>query len=401
MPLDLERLRRETPGVQDHIHLNHAGASLLSTPVLSAMKRYLDDEARIGGYRQAARTAEHREQIRADIGRLIHAPPESIAFTTSATDSWNTIFLTLAERLGPGARIIVDSALYGSHAITLLRTCERTGARLERVGDDPAGRLDLGALERALALPGVALACLTHMPTSSGLVNPMEDAAQRCSAAGVPLVVDACQSVGQWPVFVDRMPCVALTATGRKYLRGPRGTGFLYVDPAALPGLVPPTPDLRGAVWTGDGSYELVADARRFERWEQDLAAVHGLGVAVEQALDVGILAIRHRIEGLASRLRHQLAELPGVRVLDRGPELSGICTFTVRDRAPETVKAALAAAGVVVSVSHHTSGRWDLGPKGVDAVVRASVHVLNTEDELDRAVAALAPLIGRPGAAP
>jgi selenocysteine lyase/cysteine desulfurase len=399
--LDLERLRRETPGVQDHIHLNHAGASLLSTPVLSAMKRYLDDEARIGGYRQAVRTAEHREQIRADIARLIHAPPEGIAFTTSATDSWNTIFLTLAERLGPGARIIVDSALYGSHAITLLRTCERTGARLERVGDDPAGRLDLGALERALALPGVALACLTHMPTSSGLVNPMEDAAQRCSAAGVPLVVDACQSVGQWPVFVDRMPCVALTATGRKYLRGPRGTGFLYVDPAALPGLVPPTPDLRGAVWTGDGSYELVADARRFERWEQDLAAVHGLGVAVEQALDIGILAIRHRIEGLASRLRHQLAELPGVRVLDRGPELSGICTFTLRDRAPEAVKAALAAAGVVVSVSHHTSGRWDLGPKGVDAVVRASVHVLNTEDELDRAVAALAALIGRQGAAP
>lgn len=401
MPLDLDRLRRQTPGVQDHVHLNHAGASLLSTPVLAAMKRYLDEEARHGGYRQAARTAEHREQIRADIGRLIHAPPESIAFTTSATDGWNTILLTLAERLGPGARVVVDNALYGSHAITLLRTCERTGARLERVGDDAEGRLDLGALEAALALPGVAFACLTHMPTSSGLVNPLEAAAQRCAAAGVPLVVDACQSVGQWPVFVDRMPCVALAATGRKYLRGPRGTGFLYVDPAATPGLVPPAPDLRGATWTADGAYQLVPDARRFERWEQDLAAVHGLGVAVEQALDIGVLAIRHRIEGLAAGLRRRLAALPGVTVHDRGPELSGICTFTVEGRAPEAIRAGLAAAGVVVSVSHHTSGRWDLGPKGVDAVVRASVHVLNTDDELDRAVAALAALIAPTGVAP
>ncbi len=391
MPLDLDRLRRDCPGATDHIHLNHAGASLLSGAVLQAMTGYLADEARRGGYRQARHAAPRVAEIRSAIARLIRAHPDEIAFTTSATDGWNTVVTAFFAKLGPGSRVVVDRALYGSHAISLLRLCAWTGAQLVPVDSDAAGALDLDALDRALALPGVGLACLTHMPTSSGLVNPIEAAGARCRQAGVPLVVDACQSVGQWPVFVDRIGCDALTATGRKYLRGPRGTGFLYVRRDAIAGLEPATPDLRGASWTGDTAYTLAPDARRFERWELDLAAVHGLGVAVETALDCGILAIRHRVGELAAGLRARLARVPGVVVRDRGPVLSGITTFTVEGWEAEAVAAGLEAAGVAVSVSRPTSARWDLAPRGLPAVVRASVHAINTEDELDRAVAALA----------
>ncbi len=390
MPIDVAQLRRDTPGVRDHIHLNSAGAALVSRQVLAAQIGHLELEARVGGYQAARDVAPQVQQVRVSLGRLLGASADEIALLTSATDAWNTIFLALVDTLPRGARILADRALYGSHAITLLHTCQRLGCTLEVVDDNPNGELCLDDLDRRLQRPAAALACLTHMPTSSGLVNPIEAAGERCARAGVPLLLDACQSVGQWPVDVRRLRCVALAGTGRKYLRAPRGTGFLFVRRHAIEGLLPLAPDLQGATWTSDTTFTLQGDARRFERWEQSIAGFLGLGVATDHALEMGILAIRHRISELSAGLRDRLRDIPGITVHDRGPSLSGICTFTCQDTPATTTAATLQAHGIRVSVSQVTSGRLDLQAKGVDAVVRASVHAYNTSEELDQLCAIL-----------
>ncbi len=388
MPLDVDHLRRTTPGVEDHIHLNSAGAALPTQTTIDVQVAHLKLEARIGGYRAAHQEAERLDGVRSSVARLIGAGPHEVAMHRSATDAWNTALLAIASTLSRGDRVLVDRALYGSHAITLLRLSELWGLRVVLVGNDHLGQLDLGALTHHL--DGAALACLTHVPTSSGLVNPLRAAGALCADAEVPLLVDACQSIGQLPVHVDTLQCAALASTGRKYLRGPRGTGFLYVRQACFDRFPPIAPDLRAAVWLAPNQIKLHDDARRYESWERGFAAELGLGVAVDDVLRIGMDAIATRIASLASQLRAGLSDVPGVTVHDRGEQLCGICTFSVDGQPPQEVANALQRADITVSVSRASSAHHDLGARGIDAVVRASVHAYNTEDELQKTIVAV-----------
>jgi cysteine desulfurase/selenocysteine lyase len=166
-------------------------------------------------------------------------------------------------------------------------------------------------------------------------------------------------------------------------MRGPRGTGFLYVSNAILEQLDPPFIDLHAATWTDARSYEIRPDARRFENWESFVAGRVGLRAAVRYALEVGLEPIRARVVMLADRLRQLLADLPGVRVQDLGRVRSGIVTFTKEDELPRAVQARLHAAGINVSVSSRSSAQLDFGRRGLSQVVRASVHYFNTEEEI------------------
>ena len=393
MALDVPRLRDATPGVLDHIHLNNAGAALVPRVVLDTQRAHLELEARIGGYQASQATRGAQAAVRASIAALVGAHADEVALHQSATDAWNTAVLAALSTHPPGARVVVDRAVYGSHALLLLQAARRREVSVELVGDDSRGQLDVDALRRTLAERPTALVCLTHIPTSSGLVNPVEAAGEVCAAAGVPLVVDACQSVGQRLVDMASIRCSALSATGRKFLRGPRGTGFLVLRRDDFERFPPVAPDLRAAVWTAPDAFELQPDARRYESWERNIAADLGLGAAVDLALSLGVPALQHRIVGLAASLRARLADVPGVEVHDRGAELCGICTFTVRGHPPTEVAAALQRRGVTVSVTHATSARHDLGHRGLEAVVRASVHAYNTEAELEQATRCVAAL--------
>jgi cysteine desulfurase / selenocysteine lyase len=233
--------------------------------------------------------------------------------------------------------------------------------------------------------------CLTHVPTQSGLVNPAAEVGRLCRDAGVLFVLDACQSAGQLPLDVRALGCHVLTATGRKFLRGPRGTGFLYVQRELALQLEPSMLDLFAATWVGPERYEVRADTRRFEMWESDVAGRIGLGVAVDHALGWGIDAIAARNASLAAGLRARLSEIPGVTVRDRGQQLCAITTFTVEGMRAEDVADRLRVEDINVNPSTATSAQLDLPHRGLDAVVRASVHYVTTEEELDRFTRCLA----------
>jgi cysteine desulfurase/selenocysteine lyase len=377
--IDVDQARQRTPGCAgDMIHFNNAGASLPSAAVLDAVIAHLQREAQIGGYRALDEAAPRIQALYAAVARLLNAEPDEIALMDSATRAWNTAFLALA--FAPGDRIITARAEYASNVLTLLHAARRQGVAIDLVPDDGAGQVDVAALERLIG-PRTKLIALTHAPTDSGLVNPVAAVGRLARAAGVPFLLDACQSVGQMPVDVAAIGCDMLSATGRKFLRAPRGTGFLYVRRAWLERLDPPTLDVAAASWTSRDHYEIRPDARRFETWENATANRLGLGVAVEEALALGLDAIAARVTALASLLRTRLSAVPGVQVHDRGPVLSGIATFSVAGEAGADVQRRLQANEINVSASAPGYARFD----GVGPRVRSSVHYFNTESEIDR----------------
>jgi cysteine desulfurase / selenocysteine lyase len=386
--VDVALARRDTPGVAHGAHFNSAGAALPPRQVTDAVIAHLERESRLGGYEAAEAARDRLTGTYRSLARLVGCAPDEIALAESATRAWDMAFYGV--RLGPGDRVLTSRAEYASNALALLQHTRRTGARLEVVEDDAFGQLCVADLAGRLDAGGVRLVAITHVPTQGGLVNPVERVGALTRAAGVPLLVDACQSVGQLPVDVDTLGADLLSATGRKFLRGPRGTGFLYVRRALLDRLDPPFLDLHAATWTAPDRYELRPDARRFESWERNVAGILGLGVAADYALGWGLDAIEQRIIALAGTLRARLEELPGVRVHDRGERRCGIVTFSVEGIPAPRVKDALTAAGVHTHVSRATSAQYDLPGRGLSEIVRASVHYYNTEAELDRLLHAL-----------
>jgi cysteine desulfurase / selenocysteine lyase len=379
---DLSRARRDTPGCDEVLHFNNAGASLMPRPVLDATVSHLRLEARIGGYEAAGRSRESIERVYDASAALIGCNRGEIAVVENATRAWDMAFYSIP--LGPGDRILTAMAEYASNYIAFLQVARKTGAKVEPVPNDERGQLSVEAL-REMVDERVKLIAITHVPTNGGLVNPAAAVGEVAREAGVLYLLDACQSIGQVPVDVETIGCDMLSATGRKYLRGPRGTGFLYVRRGVLEDLEPPFLDLHAAEWTGAESFEIRPDARRFENWETNYAGKVGLGVAVDYALGWGLDAIWERVRALAESLRSQLDDLPGVEVRDLGAERCGIVTFSVEGHAAEDVSRRLSAEGINTSVAPQSSTLLDTQDRNLGPLVRASVHYYNTEEEASR----------------
>jgi selenocysteine lyase/cysteine desulfurase len=286
----------------------------------------------------------------------------------------------------PGDRILTCGAEYASNYIALLQVAQRTGAEVVVVGDDEFGQVSLSALAAELER-GARLVSLVHVPSQGGLIQPAAGVGQLCRAAGVPLLLDACQSVGQLQTDVNELQCDILSATGRKFLRGPRGTGFLYVRRDLIERLEPPFLDLHAAQWDDRERFSIRNDARRFENWETSYATKLGLAAAVDYALGWGLEEIAERDQALARVLREELSAIAGVEVTDCGEAKCAIVTFTVAGEPASEVAKRLGAEGINVSVTPASYSRLDLGARGIDAVVRVSVHYYNTETELERLV--------------
>lgn len=399
MSIDVASVRADTPGCENVLHFNNAGASLPPEIVLERVKAHLDLEAEMGGYEAADRTADEYERVYAAIARMLGCAAEEIALVESATRAWDAAFYALAENFQRGDKILTAANEYVSNYIAFLQVARKRGAEIIAVPGEPGGDISLPALEAAIEQHGkrVKLIALTHVPTNGGLVQPAAGVGRIARAHQIPFLLDACQSVGQMPLDVEVLGCDMLSGTGRKYLRGPRGTGFLYVRQSLLEQLEPTPLDMRSAVWTARDQYEVRKDARRFETWESSMACRLGLGVAVEYAMAVGLDKIAARVAMLAETLREQLARISGVTVRDMPGNGSqprcGIVTFTHERHAAQTVFECMRDQGINVRVTAVGFTRLDMEQRGLTEMVRASVHYYNTEEEIARCSQAIAAL--------
>ncbi len=384
MDFDIARARADTPGTENVLHFNNAGAALPPTAVLDSVVGHLQLEAAIGGYEANDRALAAREHTYDAIAALLNAQRDEIAIVENATVAWLMAFHALIRDCRPGDKILTVEAEYAANYISYLQVAREKGLEVHVVPSDEAGSVDLAAMEQMID-ERVKLISVTHVPTNGGLVNPAAAIGKIARRAGVRYLLDACQSAGQIPLDVDAIGCDALSVTGRKYLRGPRGTGFLYVRHDLIADLTPPMIDLAAARWVAADRYELLPTARRFENWEFNVAGMIGLGVAIDYALSWGVDAIHERVTALAEMLRQRLSAVPGVTVTDIGHEKCGIVTFMKAGVAPLDIKAALAAQGINVSVSDVHSTRIDMERRGLEKIVRASVHYYNTDAEIDR----------------
>ena len=391
--MNVQRFRNDTPGTQNVIHFNNTGASLMPQVVSKSIMTYLHEESSYGGYETAHRNRESIQQTYTVIGEFINAHPDEIALLENATSAWNMAFFSID--FSNGDRILTSKAEYASNYLSYLRLKKQVDIAIEVIPNDDHGQTSVSALEKMMD-SNVKLISITHIPTNSGLVNPVEEIGNIAKKSDCYYLVDACQSVGQYPVDVDKIGCDMLSTTGRKYLRGPRGTGFLFVKRDKIKRLLPPFIDLHAAEWTSEDKYEVRDDARRFENWEMNYAGIMGLKKAVEYANDIGIQRIWKYVTKLAEKLRWEMAKLPGITIHDIGQIKGGIVTFTVDSVPAQEVKAYLSKKGINVSTSSRSSTLLDMKQRDLPTLVRASLHYYNTEAEIHQFIDALKGILNK-----
>ncbi len=390
--MNIDKLRADTPGVAHCVHLNNAGSGLMPQPVMDAVKDHIDLEARIGGYEAKEKENERIEAAYASVARLIGADKSEIAFVENATVAWQHAFFS--QDLKEGDRILTVEAEYAANYIAYLQMQKRTGCVIDVIPSDETGATDPEALEKMID-GRVKLIAITWIPTNGGLMNTAAEIGRIAKAHGIPYLLDACQAVGQMPVDVGELGCDYLAATARKFLRGPRGTGFLYVRAEILERLEPYMLDMFGAEWTAPGEYEMRPDARRFETWESSLALHLGMGAAADYALDVGLEAIAERAFWLGSALRDGLKENQGISVHDIGAEKCAIVSFSHDSVDADSIKSALRNKNINVSVSGPSSTLLDANARGLPDLVRASPHYYNSEEDIETFLGALRGVTG------
>lgn len=384
---EMERYRAETPGTKRAIHFNNAGAALPPNPVIEAMQQYLSTEARQGGYETAAAQCGELQRFYPLLGQLLNTTAQNIAWANSATTAYNTALSAIPFEAGD--HIVTTEEDYVSNQLAFLQIRQRYGVQLHRSASLPNGHYDLDSLAELIRTHRPKLVAVTHVPTSSGLVQDVVLPGRLCREHGCLYLVDACQSVGQMPVDVQRIQCDFLTATFRKFLRGPRGAGFLYVSDRVLAkGYAPQFLDLHSAQWTAVDDFVPQPDGRRFETWERSYALVAGATAAVDYALEVGLVAIQARVERLSRLLREGLAELPGLHLVPG--QRCGIVNTWVQGQEAMALKNRLQAHRIHASVTTSDSARIAYARLPTDACLRLSPHYYNTVEEVQEVLETL-----------
>lgn len=391
---DLVHWRDETPGCAYRNHLNNAGAALMPERVVRAIEDHITLETHIGGYEAAEERINETEKTYDSIASLVKAASRNIAIAPSSTAAFIQALSSIDFQ--PGDVILTSRCDYTSNQLHYLSLARRRQVRVIRADDLAEGGVDPDSVRMLARRSRPRLVAVSWVPTNSGLVQDVVSVGEVCDELDVRYLVDACQAAGQLSIDVSRLRCDFLSATARKFLRGPRGIGFLYVSDAALTrGDYPLYVDMRGATWTAPDDLSLVADARRFEDWEFPYALVLGLGAAVEYAQAVGVGRAGARAMALAEYLRTRLMGLDGVRVLDRGRERCAIVTVEVVGHETATIVDELRRRHINTSASLAWYGLIDMAEKNVASALRLSPHYYNTLEEVDAAVEALGEIIG------
>ena len=388
---EIQQIRAATRGTAYSKHFNNAGSSLPPDVVVDTVISYLTEEAMHGGYETEAKYSPQLERVYTLIARLLNARADEIAIVENASTAWHIAFNGIDFQRGD--EVITSEMEYTTNMIGFLNLKKSHGIQIEVVPNDAKGNFSMPAFEE-LVTSRTKLIAITHIPSTAGNILPVEEIGKVARRQGILYLVDACQSAGHIPLDVEAIGCDMLAVTGRKYLRAPRGTGFLYVRKEVQDRLRPLFVDGHSVDWVSQENFKVRDDARRFELYEKNRALVLGLGAAVEYALGVGMDRIADRIQMLATMLRRHLATIDGVTVHDRGDRLSGIVTFSVDDLGSEVVKERLAEKKINVTIGKAVSTLVYMNRRHLDSVVRASVHYYNTEEEIESLCGTVANII-------
>ncbi|MEL7119091.1 MAG: aminotransferase class V-fold PLP-dependent enzyme [Bacteroidota bacterium] len=388
-PKLIQRLRAETPGAAKRIHLNNAGASFMPDSVIHAIKEYIQLEAVVGGYEAHSLKIDHLNSFFTSLATLLNTQKKNIAYAASATDAYNKALLSIDFQAGDS--IVTTEDDYVSNQIAFLQLTKFKGVKVLHARTHPTGGVDLEDIHKLISQHHPKLVAVTHVPTNSGLVQDVQSVGEFCKETGAFYLIDACQSAGQLPLDVKQLNCDFLSATFRKYMRGPRGTGFLYISDRILNSNAQPMYlDLHSAEWTSSNSYEVSKDAKRFELWERPHALVAGCIAAAELILELGISNIEKQVKSIAAYTRAQLEKLEEVTVLDQGTELCGITTIAVKKQEGELLKQKLRDKNINTSIVYKSSAHYDFEKKQVDWCLRVSPHYYNTKEEINEFVEVL-----------
>ena len=380
--IDLETVRAETPGCDKIIHFNNAGCALSPHPVTDSVISHLQLEQRIGGYEAASQAEKQVANFYTQLAQLLNCESSEIAFMESATRAWQSALLSLD--LKAGDEIITAGNEYAGNYLSLLALARHRSIEFRTLALEADGRIKAEKLEQQLSTKTRAI-LITHIASQRGDIQDIKAIGEIAHAEGICLLVDACQSVGQLPLDLQEIKCDFLCATGRKYLRGPRGTGFLFARSQSTASFIPPVIDLQSASWDTAESFTVKKNAGRFESFERNLAGQIGLGRAVEYANSLGMIHIAARIQGLAERLVAGLQSLQGVRIHELSEPRSGIVTFSKTGAEAVALQSHLYQRGINTSISKRNNARLDLGRETQGDVIRVSMHYYNSRSEIER----------------
>ena len=381
MSLDINQLREDTPGTKSVFHFNNAGSSLPTQKTLDEITKYLQIEGTLGGYEVKEKFLQEIQQCYDEAAKLINCQADEIAIVSNASDAFNKALYAIS--FNKGDIILTSEVEYGNNYLNFLNIQREKGIEFHIVPNDEFGNIMLEKLESMIS-PNVKLIAITHIPTNSGLVVPVEKIGAIAKKNDILYLVDACQSVGQLPVDVNNIQCDFLSATSRKYLRGPRGLGFLYVKKELLQKLNPPSLDMVAAHWQDEKNFTLDIDIKMFEHWEKSFALILGLKEAIRYLNELGVENTWQRIQFLANDLREKFSKIQRVKVLDIGAQKCGIVSFQIDGIPSGEVVKTLSGNKINISASLRFSTVLDMDKRGLTGVNRASVHYYNTEEEID-----------------
>ena len=393
--IDIEKIRAETPGIEFSTHLNACGASLMPQSVVDVIVEHTQLEALMGGYEAESKKIDGLNKIYDTVAEHIGASSHEIALMENATVAWSHAFYALP--LKSGSRILTSEAEYAANYVAFLQRAKRDNIKIDIIPSDQNGTLDVNALE-AMVDERVGLIAISWIPTNGGLVNPAENVGQVAKKHNIPYLLDACQVAGQMPINVNKIGCDFLSATGRKFLRGPRGTGFLYIKEKWLSTIEPAMIDHFGAPWVKKNVYELREDARRFETWENSYALRAGLGEAIKYVEEIGIDLIHERVQLLAKLNRELLSEIENIQLRDIGIKQCGIISFSIEEKNdPKKIVDQMSEAGFAIGLVDPESTLIDSEKRNLPTLLRMAPHYYNTEDEILKAVKELSLLLSTP----
>lgn len=380
----IETIRSETKGIENRIHFNNAGSSLMSDPVFNAVSKYQEEERNIGGYETFHKYETELGDFYEVAAKLINAKPQEIAFCENATRAWDLAFYSIPFEKGD--EIITSQAEYGSNYIAYLQLAKSKGVEIKVIPNNSHQETSIHELEKLISKK-TKLISITHVPTNGGLVNPASEIGKLAKAHGILYLLDSCQSVGQLNIDVEEIGCDFLSATGRKYLRGPRATGFLYAKQETTSEIEPILLDLHAATWTQTNQFKIRDDAKKFENWEQNFAGKYGLKTALDYILNLGIDWIEERVCDLANYKREALNSVEGITVYDAGKKKCGIVSFASNKKSPGELVKLASNESINISTSTVYGTRLDAENRKLPDMIRSSVHYFNTKEEIDKLI--------------